>query len=157
MKQCETFKSIPATLGWARWGCFSIPDRSGQDPCEATGNPVERIMAARAVRARALPDQLSEPRAERPERRTAHLEANVCDAHVAPPKQRLGPLDSAGHEIGIRRLAEGSLEAAGVVARGHGRRPRERGNVEGQGVIPVDHVASSAKSHEIADLHRLRS
>src|SRR5215470_13507039 len=59
MKQCETFKSIPATLGWARRDCFSILDRSGQDPCEATGNPIERIMVTRAVHARALPDKLA--------------------------------------------------------------------------------------------------
>src|SRR5215218_7035407 len=98
MKQFESLMSMRFTL---RVGCgfrFSIPDRTRMDLGDAGRDGGALVMAAGPVRARALADQLGEPRTERPQRRTADREADLGDAQVTPAQQRLGPLDPAGHQ-----------------------------------------------------------
>src|SRR6476659_653480 len=119
MKQLERLMSMHFTL---RRGClfrFSVPDRSGANLDDAGRDDGGLVMATGPVRARALTDQLGEPRAERPQRRTADRGADVRHRQVTPAEQRLGPLDPACHQVAVWRLPEGSTKAAMEMARRH--------------------------------------
>src|SRR5688500_1401136 len=119
MKQWEMLISMPATLLARGAGGFSIPDRSRADHGDAARDRGDLVVAAGAVGARALADELREARAEGPQRRTADLEADLGHRQVAAPQQRLGPLDPARHQVAVRRLPVGGAEAAREVTRRH--------------------------------------
>src|SRR6202040_1701669 len=69
-------------------------------------------VVARAVLAGAHPGQFGEPGAERARRDEPDRVAHLGHRHVAAAQQRLGPLDPAGHQVVVRRLAERRAEAA---------------------------------------------
>jgi hypothetical protein len=119
---------------------FSIPDRSRADPGDAGRDGGPLVMAAGPVGARALADQLGEPRAERPPRGTADREADLSHLKVTPPQQRLGPLDPARHQVAVRRLPDGRAEAAGEMARRHEGDARQRRNIQRLRVVAAHQV-----------------
>jgi hypothetical protein len=62
---------------------FSIPDRSDHVLRHARWDARHVARGIAAVDAGRDPDQLGEPAAERAQRRTAHLEADLGDAEIA--------------------------------------------------------------------------
>src|SRR5688572_11543718 len=101
MKQCESSMLMRLTLLPGGALRFSVPDRSRADLGDAGRDGGALVVAAGPVRARALADQLGEARAERPERRTADLEADLRHGQVTPPQQRLGALDPTRHQVAV--------------------------------------------------------
>src|SRR5215203_1292305 len=131
---------------------FSIPDRSRVDLGDAGRDGGALVMAAGPVGARALADQLGEPRAERPQRCVADREADLGDAEVATTQQRHRALDAPRHEVAVRRLAVGAPELAAEVPGRHVRAAGERLDVQRLGVLPVDPVADAAQPREVAQV-----
>src|SRR5207302_5318937 len=86
-------------------------------------------------------------------RRTPDREARIGNGNVAPPEQCFGPLDSAGHEIAVRALAERRPEAAGEVARRHRSRPRNGRHVERPVELAIHAVLRLAQPYDVADVH----
>src|SRR3954465_9659109 len=113
MKHWESLMSMPFRLRPGGGTRFSISDRPRVDLGHACRNGGAMVMAPGPIGARALADQLGEARAERPQRRTADREADLGHREVAAPQQRFGPLDAAGHQVAVGRLAESGAEAAG--------------------------------------------
>src|SRR5262245_51134057 len=112
MKQWDTLISMRVKLGAGPGFGFSVPDRTGEHLGDAGRHGGALVMAAGPVGARALADELGESGAERTQRRTPDREADLGDREIAAPQQRLRPLDPAGHQVAVRRLAEGGAEAA---------------------------------------------
>src|SRR5215207_752779 len=133
---------------------FSIPDRSRVDLGDAGRDGGALVMAAGPVGARALADQLGEPRAERPQRCVADREADLGDAEVATTQQRHRALDAPRHEVAVRRLAVGAPELAAEVPGRHVRAAGERLDVQRLRVLPVDPVANAAQPREVAQVLR---
>src|SRR5829696_2233594 len=77
---------MPATLLPLRRGRFSIPDRSRADHGDAARDRGDLVVAAGAVGARALADELGEARAEGAQRGAADLEADLGHRQVAAPQ-----------------------------------------------------------------------
>ena len=84
-----------------------IPARPRDGLGEAGRDRCRGPVVAVAVGARRLADELGETRAERAQRRTSDRHADLGDAEVASPQERLRPLDASGHQIAVRRLAVG--------------------------------------------------
>src|ERR1044072_2804484 len=136
--------SMPGTLRPRSRLGFSVPDRSRVDLLDARGDARVVVVVTRPVGARALADELGEPRGEGAEGGTADLEADLGDAEVAASEESLGALDPSGHEVAVGRLAEGGPEAAGEVAWGHESDAGQGGHVQRLGVVAVHGVPGAA-------------
>jgi hypothetical protein len=136
---------------------FSIPDRSGHLLGNARRDPCDRDRGVASVDARRHADQLREASAERAERRTTNGETHLGDAEITPPQQGHRPLDAAGHQIAVRRLAVRQLELTAQVTGRHVRPARECLDVERLRVVAIDAIAHPAQQREITQaLHLIR-
>src|SRR5438094_860959 len=132
---------------------FLISDRFRPYLDYAGRNDRGRRVVARPIGAGRLADQLGEPGAERAERRTADREASIGDRHVPAPQQRLGPFDPARHQVAVRALAEGRLEAPGEVTRRHRRRAGKGRHIERPVKLAIHAVLGLAQPYKVADVH----
>ena len=119
---------------------------------DAAGDGGQRAVIAVAVGRRRLADHLGEARAERPERRAAHGQADVGDRQAAAAQQRLGPLDAARHQVRVRRLAVGRAELPGEVPGRHQRRAGDRGHVERSRVLTIHQIAGPPQVGEVSEI-----
>jgi hypothetical protein len=146
--------SMSVTVGAARRGRFSIPDRFGHLLLHArrqSGLGAGRLVA---IGARRQTDQLGEAGAEGAERRAADREADLGDAEVATAQQRHRPFDASSHQIGVGRLAVGDLELTTEVAGRHVHAASERLDVQRLCVLPVDAVADATQARQIMEVLR---
>src|SRR5581483_10927890 len=127
-------------------------DGSRQVLRDAAGHARKRAVVGAAVGGRRRADELREARAERAERRAADREADLGDRQVAAAQQKLRPLDPAGHQVGVGRLAVGLLEPPREVGGRHERPAGERRHVERPRVLTVDQVARTAQVREVLQL-----
>ncbi len=104
-----------------------------------------------AVGARRHPDQFGEAGAEGAERGAADLEADLGDAEVAAAQQRHRPLDPAGHQVRVGRLAVGEAELPAEVPGRHPDLAPERLDVQRLRVLPVDPVADPPQEDEVVE------
>src|SRR5689334_12550859 len=108
MKQCETVRFMLSTLGRARGLRFSdsaYPDDPAQAHRHARLDRRAGLVAAGPVGARALPHELSEAVAGRPQGRAPAPGADLGAGQVAAPEQPPGSLDPAGHQVAVASLA----------------------------------------------------
>jgi hypothetical protein len=130
------------------------PDRSRVDLGRAGRDGGALVMTAGPVGARAVADQLGEPRAERPQQVAADRHANLGHLKVTPPQQRLGLLDPAHHQVAVGRLPEGSANAAGAMARRHEGRPCQRRNIQRHRVVAVHQVTGPVQPDQAPNVTR---
>jgi hypothetical protein len=87
-----------------------VHERVASRNCRNTaGSPAPSVLTRRLAYERA------ERRAEGTEAPEADVEADLGNRERCVPKELLGALDAASQEVSVRRLAEGSLEAADEV------------------------------------------
>jgi hypothetical protein len=110
-------------------------EHAGRNP-NASGS--RRI--ARPVGGGRYAESAAEARRERSNAAQSDGEADVRDCTVGVAEQRGSPLEPAGEEVLVRRLAEGPPELAAEVRRREPRSARERRHVELLSVAGVDQV-----------------
>lgn len=123
---------------------FLIPDRFRYLFCDARRHARCRLNFAALILARRDANEFAESRAEGAQGREADFEADLGDALVAATQQHHCALDSASHQIAVRRFAVSELELATEVTCRNVRAARQRSYVQRLCVLAIDPISYTA-------------